>query len=145
MRIDAGISQTYIQQSQQTSNSTPVATQASSSAQENIDEAQPLNKVDFTNMTNQELFDWMNGELKADRMSFEESSPFLLMTINIPVNGEIPAELDNTTRHNFVEKIQAGIEGAKSRNDDELVARLESALKIVQSYQIQPGSIDVRA
>jgi len=145
MRIDAGISQTYIQQRQQTSNPTSVATQAPSSAQESADEAQPLNRVDFTNMTNQELFDWMNGEIKAGRMSFEESSPFLAMTINIPVNGDMPAELDNTTRHNFVEKIQAGIEGADSRNDDDTLARLESALKIVRAYQIQPGSIDVRA
>jgi len=145
MRIDTGISQTYIQQRQSTSNPTSVASQAPSSSQESTDEAQPLNKVDFTNMTNQELFDWMNGEIKAGRMSFEESSPFLAMTINIPVNGELPAELDNTTRHNFVEKIQAGIEGAKSRNDDDTLARLESALKIVRAYQVQPGSIDVRA
>jgi len=145
MRIDAGISQTYVQQRQQTSNPTPVATQAPSNAQESTDEAQPLNRVDFTNMTIQELVDWMNGELKAGRMSFEESSPFMAMTLNIPVNGEIPAELDNTTRHNFVERIQTNIEGANSRNDDELLGRLESALKIVRAYQIQPGSIDVRA
>lgn len=145
MRIDAGISQTHIQQRQQTSNPTSVATEAPSSAQENSDKALPLNKMDFTSMTNQELFDWMNGEIKAGRMSFEESSPFMAMTINIPVNGEIPAELDNITRHNFVERIQTNIEGANSRNDDELVARLESALKIVRAYQIQPGSIDVRA
>ncbi|MFG1496712.1 hypothetical protein ABMA57_08765 [Saccharospirillum sp. HFRX-1] len=144
MRIDTGISQTYIQQRQPTSNPTPVATQARSSAQESTDEAQPLNKVDFTNMTNQELVDWMNGEVKAGRMTLDESRPFIFMAMSIPIDGELTNTIDNTTRHNFIDKIRGGIERAKSLGDDGTLALLETAAEMVQKYQIQSGSIDTR-
>lgn len=90
------------------------------------------NQPDFTNMTRQEMFDWMNEQIASGNMSFEESSPFLAMTVKVSVATGQPVDMStDNTRINFIEKASMGIEGALSRNDRELVKSLQMALEIM--------------
>lgn len=97
------------------------------------------NQVDFTNMTRQETYDWMNSQLRNGNMSFEESKPFLGMTF-----GASDMKTD-TTRINFIDKASQGIEWALSRNDQDMAERLRMAIETMHRYQ-RPGiSVDAHA
>jgi hypothetical protein len=85
--------------------------------------------LDFTSMTRQELFDWMNGQLRVGEMSFDESSAFLGMTLKISaVTGEQVDLATDTSRIDFTEKTRKGIEFYQSHFDDASVDRLQDAL-----------------
>ncbi len=91
-------------------------------------------QVDFANMTRQDLFDWMNNQIRSGKMSLDESSPFLGMTMKVavaagPQSSEMAAD---TTRINFIEKARLGIEGALSRNDQDLANRLTMAIDLMR-------------
>ncbi|WP_029911869.1 hypothetical protein [Pelobacter seleniigenes] len=94
-------------------------------------------QVDFTSMTRQGLFDWMNNQIRSGKMSLDESSPFLGMTMKVAVAaGPQPAEMaTDTTRINFIEKARLGIEGALSRHDQDLADRLKNALDLMRREQ----------
>ncbi|HZW25005.1 MAG TPA: hypothetical protein VFF26_05950 [Gallionella sp.] len=98
-----------------------------------------VNQVDFTNMTRQETYDWMNSQLRNGNMSFEESKPFLGMTF-----GASDMATD-TTRINFIDKASRGIEWALSRNDQDMAARLRMAIETMHNYQPQGISVDAHA
>ena len=92
-------------------------------------------QVDFTSMTRQALFDWMNDKIKSGEMSLHESTPFLGMTLKIAVNAK-PGDavpLDDHERVDFLQMAQDGIAGARSRNDARALEMLQSALQIMQS------------
>lgn len=92
-------------------------------------------RVDFTGMTRQELFDWMNEQLRTGKMTFEESTPFLAMTVRISEStGQAVDMATDDTRYNFMEKARSGLEGALWRNDKEQAERLERAIAIMNSY-----------
>ncbi|MFG1496710.1 hypothetical protein ABMA57_08755 [Saccharospirillum sp. HFRX-1] len=150
MRVDAGMSYQYMNQRPQVANNDS-KTQASfadtlSTIKSNGPDDNSTNEVDFTSMTKKELFDWMNVELKAGRMSVEESEPFMLMAMDarITETGELVIEStpDDITKVNFVEKINDAIEGAKSRNDENNLNFLNLAKEVMDRYQ---KSIDVHA
>ncbi len=85
--------------------------------------------LDFTSMTRQELFDWMNGQLRDGEMSFDESSAFLGMTLKISaVTGEQADLATDTSRIDFTEKARQGIEFYHSHFDDASVDMLQDAL-----------------
>lgn len=109
-------------------------------------ETATVKKVDFTSMTRQEMFDWMNSQIRSGKMSFDESTPFLGMTVKISVATGQPVDMStDTTRINFVEKARLGIEGALSRNDPDEAKRLQIALAIMQKNQRTPAGVDSRA
>lgn len=90
-------------------------------------------KPDFEHMTRKELADWMNGELKSGRMSFDDSSAFLGMTLNIPV-GTGPMNspsLDNQEQLNFVQKAKDGLGRAEQHDDQATRAMLLKALNLM--------------
>lgn len=104
--------------------------------------------IDFTNATRQELFDWMNGELRAGRMTLDESTSFLGMTVRIDVATGQPVDMaTDTDRFNFIERLENGIDGALWRHDRDAAARLQTALKTAlryqKQYQQQSSGIDV--
>lgn len=106
--------------------------------------------ADFTRMTRQEMRDWVNAQLRSGAMSFDESSPFVSMTMRIPVDSgaagmgnDLSVESDGT-RYDFMQKIRDGIEGALSRKDTTALKMLESALQTVQRNQGRPWSVDAR-
>jgi hypothetical protein len=89
-----------------------------------------VKQADFTSMTRQEMFDWMNSQIRSGKMSLDESSPFLGMTMKVSVATGQPVDMaTDTTRINFIEKARLGIEGALSRNDPDLAKRLQIAIE----------------
>ena len=95
-------------------------------------------------MTRQEMRDWVNTQIRSGEMSLDDSRPFMAMSMKIPVGGELAAESDGT-RYDFTQKVRDGIQGALSRNDETTFKMLESAMQIIQRYQGQTVSVDVRA
>lgn len=146
MRVDAGTSYLYASQRPQASTADRFAT--SFSAALTATQADSTKQADFTNMTRQDMREWVNTQILSGEMSLDDSGPFMAMTMKIPVGGgiggELPAESDGT-RYDFTQKVRDGIQGALSRNDETSVKILESAMKIIQRYKGQTIGIDVRA
>lgn len=104
-----------------------------------------MKAVDFTHMTRQELFDWMNSEIRSGRMSFEESSPFLGMTMQASAETGEPVDMrTDTTVYDFTAIARRGIEGARSRNDEKAAQRLEEALALMWRQQGSVAKVDVK-
>ncbi|MBT3068316.1 hypothetical protein KKO72_16025 [Rhodoferax sp. U11-2br] len=109
-------------------------------------EAPSVKQADFTSMTRQDLFDWMNGQIRSGNMSLDESSAFLGMTMKVSVATGQPVDMaTDSTRINFMEKARAGIEGALSRNDPDLAKRLQLALANMQKHLGPTNRADTRA
>lgn len=150
MRVDAGMSYQNMNQGPQPASNDSNAQASFADALSTVKADSAVDKstseVDFTSMTKKELFDWMNGELEAGRMSVEESGPFLALTMSarLTESGELIVEdtPDDTTQVNFVKVVKEGIEGAKSRNDDDTLEFLQLAKEVMERYQ---NSIDVHA
>ncbi|MDO8828121.1 hypothetical protein [Methylophaga sp.] len=99
-------------------------------------EPKDSNQTDFTNMTRQEMFDWMNNQIRSGQMTLDESSPLLLMTMKISVEtGQSVDMATDSTRINFMESARSGIDGALSLNNQELADRLQTVLEIMQKNQ----------
>ena len=84
-------------------------------------------------MTRQEMFDWMNRQIRNGNISLDESSSFMGMTMKVSVATGLP--VDMATDHesiDFMEKALQGIAGALSRHDQELAERLQSAMALMQ-------------
>jgi hypothetical protein len=120
MRIDARISDVYA--GQQARLQTGNLSAMSFSAAMDKAMADQSEKVDFSNMTRQEIRDWMSGQLHSEKMTFKESFPFLLLVGN---------GLDDT-RHDFIQKARGCIKFALSHGDEKSVKRWEAALQIMQ-------------
>jgi hypothetical protein len=104
-----------------------------------------VSQADFSNMTRQEMFDWMNDQIRSGKMSFDERSPFLGMTMKISVATGQPVDMaTDTTRINFPEKARLGIEGALSRNDPGAAKRLQAAIDIMLKNQEQTVRVGTR-
>jgi hypothetical protein len=100
--------------------------------------------VDFTSMTRQELFDWMNGEIRSGRMSLDESTPFLGMTVKLSAaTGQSVDMATDTERYNFVDRMQQGIAGAHWRHDSREAQRLEGDLAWMLGSAGAPEPLDV--
>ena len=109
-------------------------------------ETSTVKQADFTSMTRKEMFDWMNDQIRSGKMSLDESSPFLGMTMKISVATGQPVDIaTDTTRINFVEKARLGIEGARSNNDPDLAKRLQAAIEVMLKQQGQALGVDTRA
>ncbi|SME99921.1 hypothetical protein SAMN06265365_11461 [Tistlia consotensis] len=100
--------------------------------------------LDFTDMTSQQLLDWMNNQLKSGQMSPADSGAFLDMTMNLSTatGGQVGTASD-TTSYNFTKMAMQGIEGAKARHDDKAVAFLEKALSTMQSAQGSVSGLNI--
>lgn len=105
-------------------------------------------QVDFSNMTRQEMRDWVNGQIRSGEMSLDDSRPFMAMTMKIPIAGgtniELPTD-DDSESIDFTQRINDGIEGALSRNDQTTLKMLESAMQIMKRNQGQTIGIDAHA
>ena len=81
--------------------------------------------VDFTNMTRQELIDWMSGQIRSGKMTFDESHPFLFMTV-------VGMNAPEGTRYNFMQEARGALQFALSHNDENKVRFWEAGLQIMQ-------------
>lgn len=95
--------------------------------------------ADFTAMTRQQLFDWMNGQIRAGKLSLDDSTAFLGMTIKVSVASGQPVPLaGDASRIDFIEKARQGVVGALERKDPALAKRLETAIAFMLRNQGQP-------
>nr|AAV66902.1 hypothetical protein [Rubrivivax gelatinosus] len=91
---------------------------------------------EFTGMTRQELFDWMNRQIRSGKMSLDESTPFLGMTMKVSVATGEPVDMaSDGERVDFVAKARGGIAGALERRDFDLAARLQGAVDLMLKTQ----------
>ncbi|WP_028580867.1 hypothetical protein [Desulfogranum japonicum] len=148
MKIGADANQLYTSQHTQipatkTSNPTSFSAKLAAATAENS----TVKQADFTSMTRQDMFDWMNNEIRSGNMSLDESSPFMGMTIKIPVAaGQQPVDMaTDTSRINFIEKARLGIEGALSRNDQDLADKLQMAIELMHTAQGKTIGVNERA
>ena len=90
-------------------------------------------QTDFSSMTRQEMRDWVNDQIRSGNMTLDDSTPFVTMTMKMPVGGfaEVDAATDGE-RIDFTQRARSGIEDARSRNDDVTAKLLESVLQIMQ-------------
>ena len=133
MKINTDANRVYTSPRAQTSNSVSTnPTSFSSTLKAATAEMISVEQTDFTSMTRQEMFNWMNGQIRSGKMSLDESSSFLGMTMKISAATGQPVDMAaDATRINFIEKARLGIEGALSRNDPELANRLQMAIAIM--------------
>ncbi|RXJ97454.1 hypothetical protein CRV00_01070 [Malaciobacter molluscorum] len=94
-------------------------------------ESSTNDQVDFTNMSRQEMFDWMNNQIRNGKLSLDDSSAFLGMTMKVSVSGHPVDMSTDATRINFIEKARLGAENALSSNDLDLAKRLQIAIEIM--------------
>lgn len=147
MRIEAG---SYLYQSGQAASAATASSALFAAAQD----VQPvasgsssgISKTDFTGMTRQQLFDWMNSQIRSGAMSLDESTPFLGMTLKIDAQTMQPVDMaSDTTPVNFMDNARQGIAGALWRGDQDSAARLQAALDTMQRYQGQVTGVDITA
>lgn len=94
--------------------------------------AMPVPQPDFANATRQEVMDWMNAELTSGRMTFEESIPFVSMTVKFdPEARETVDPATDTERVNFIDMAKGAIEGARYFGDEAAAQRYMQALEIM--------------
>jgi len=136
MKINTDSHPTFTTQRAQAASATNTqSTSFSSALAAATAEAPSVKQANFTSMTRQDLFDWMNGQIRSGNMSLDESTAFLGMTMKVSVATGQPVDMaTDTTRINFMEKARAGIEGAMSRNDPDLAKRLQQALTNMQKH-----------
>lgn len=102
--------------------------------------------ADFTSMTRQELLDWMNAQIKSGRMTLDESTPFVGMTLKMSAVTQQPVDIaTDATRENFLEKARLGLDGALWRKDEDEAKQLRFAIDTMLRYQGAPMRVDVRA
>ncbi len=137
MKVNTESNHFYTKQSAQTPTATSTNEELFSSALTKVTvENSSVKQADFTSMTRKEMFDWMNDQIRSGKMSLDESSPFLGMTMKISVTTGQPVDMaKDITRINFVEKARLGIEDARSNNDPDLAKMLQTALEIMLSQQ----------
>lgn len=146
MRVDAGTSYLYASQRPQSSAADPSVATSFSSALATT-QADSTKQANFTSMTRLEMRDWVNTQIRSGEMSFDDSRPFMAMTMKMPVGslgGELAAESDGM-RYDFMQKVRDGIEGALSRNDETTLKMLQSAMSIMQRQQGQTINVNIHA
>lgn len=93
-------------------------------------------KMDFTNMTRQELRVWLKEQLSTAKMTFRESFPFVAMTLDGSAAAGRPADTANDTEKvDFIAKLRLDIEDAAARSDKDAARKLEAALDVVLRCQ----------
>lgn len=120
---------------------TPIAASSSVAAA-----SSGVTAADFTGMTRRELLDWVNDQIKTGRMTLDESTPFVGMTLKISAATQQPVDIaTDQTRENFLEKAQRGLEGALWRKDEDEAKRLRFAIDTMRRVQGSPMRVDMRA
>lgn len=100
-------------------------------------------KPNFASMTRKELFDWMNGEIRSGRMSLDDSSPFLGMTLKVSATTLEPVDMaTDKSRVNFMERAREGIAGALWQHDQQGAEQWRDALKLMKRGQDGRTGVD---
>jgi hypothetical protein len=110
-----------------------------------------VSMYDFTNMSPAQMQDTINGLIRSGKMSLDDSSSLVSM---IPTGltyagpgAPSAASLDSVrnTPMDFLARLQAGIDGARSRGDAQNAEHFARTLNVLQSLQGTPSGVDVIA
>lgn len=149
VRIDAG---SYFYQSGQTASRTVASPTSLAIAPGNtpVESADSpssgIIKTDFTGMTRQQMFGWMNNQIRSGAMSLDDSTSFLGMVLKVDAaTGQPVGMASDSTLVNFIDRATQGIAGALSRGDQDGAARLQAALAAMQRHQGQMTGVDISA
>jgi len=113
------------------------------SAETGADEDSAKATIDFSNATRQELFDWMNERIRSGKMTLDESAAFLAMTVQFDLQTLKPVDMaTDTTRVDFLEKAQTGIEWARYNYDEADEARWRTTLATMEKLQAVAQGIE---
>lgn len=122
------------------------AARTAASGESNASTGAGTKTADFTSMTRQELFDWMNASIRSGEMTLDESTPFLGMTLKMSaLTGEPVDMATDSERINFMDRARQGIEGALWFHDLDFAERLQTALDQMQQLQGQVLGLDTLA
>ncbi len=136
MRVDAGSNYMIAAQRGSASSRANVqsfATSAETTPRTSSAGNRSSQQPDFTNTTRQEVFDWMNGQIRGGNMSLDDSLPFLGMTMKVSAASGQPVDMaTDTARIDFTEKARLGIEYFRSHADFDNAERLQWALDLMQ-------------
>ena len=110
------------------------------------DKKEDAKVFDFTSMTRKDLMDWVNEKITSGEMTFDESSPFLAMTLKISAVTNEPVDMaTDISRIDFIEKAFAGIERAILDNDLETAESLKYARDLMLMNQGKDLGVDTLA
>jgi len=105
-----------------------------------------IQRADFTHMTRQGLFDWMNAQIKSGQMSLDDSSGLLGMTLKMPADGAgSPSTLDDRERVDFMARARDGMAWARQHGEQSQLQVLQKAMAVMQQHQGDPVHLDLRA
>jgi hypothetical protein len=146
MRITAATA-LYANQSISSSSSAPSADTQTAQPGATTGDSGGIKRADFSSMTRKELLDWVNGQIKSGQMTLDESTTFVSMTVSIPVDAVQGQSMgiDDREKVDFLAKAQQGIGGAIANHDDQLLARLQSAIRTMQQHQGDAVGVDMQA
>lgn len=105
-----------------------------------------VEKVDFTDMTRQEMWDWMNDRIASGEMSLDGTENLASMYVLTNI-GEDQLGLNSrvqTERINFFDAIQNSIDFYSARGHQEGVQSWQHTLNILQQAQGQVTRVDAR-
>ncbi|AJQ95560.1 hypothetical protein [Gynuella sunshinyii] len=143
MQIDAGVNASQLTQAMSSVNQVKSnSLDSNSNAQRSS--ASSVERLDFNNMTREEMRTWINNEIKSGQMDLDDSSALMAMTMKMPVagGGEVAVESD-TERFDFVQKAFEGMDAALSRHDQAGYERLSMAVQTMQQAQGGISSLDI--
>lgn len=160
MKIDGGAS--YLFASQHANNTARMDAKASFDAllTEKTDRSErtasttaapaEIEQTDFTNMTRQELRDWMSEQLRSGEMTVDESKAFLgwVVDIRIDQNGRVISggndDRLSTERFNFFDLVRGNRDFYLQRGDIAAADRIQGALDLMERSQGQITRFDAR-
>ncbi|PMR75322.1 hypothetical protein [Billgrantia endophytica] len=108
-----------------------------------------IEQADFTDMTRQELREWMGDQLRSGQMTVDESQPFLgwVAEVRIDQHGRaISGGGDglSTERLNFFELLQGNRDFYQQRGDAHAASKIQDALDLMERSQDQITRFDAR-
>ena len=115
---------------------------AAPQAVEDAPRAESSKQVDFTRMTQKEMRDWINEQLRDGKMTFEESVPLVVLSA---FGTPLDAPESELPYCNYMQMASEGLRFAQLENDAVRQKFWGSALSIMQRYQGQSASVDTFA
>lgn len=151
MNVNTATSHAYMSQRIQT----PVAkndaasfsaTMAAATTEKTPPEDAVVKKADFTNMTRQEMRDWINDQLDSGAMSFEDSVNLVVLTFFAHSEGDqaVVDSIVKKERVNFFDITQNIIDFSRSEGDHAAVERYQKTLSFLQQVQSQAIRLDAK-
>lgn len=106
-----------------------------------------IEQADFTNMTRQELRDWMSEQLRSGAMSVDDSKALLGWVVDIRIDGNgrvVGSTGDDGARFNFLELVSGNRDFYLQRGDMAAATRIQGTLDLMTQAQGQITRFDAR-